>query len=95
MQFFVRAVLHSADGKLNWRNTMNTNRVYDISGWVVLVTILTSVVAWVVALSSPSWAISDNDINGAWAVVALSTLVSGIILYGYVFGQKTYGPLSR
>ena len=74
---------------------MNTDRVYDVSGWVVLVTILATVVGWVVALSSPSWAISDNDVNGAWAVVALATLMCGIILYGWAFGTKLYKPISR
>ena len=72
---------------------MNTDRVYDISGWVVLMTVLAAVVAWAVALLSPFWAIDSHDINGAWAVVALATLMCGIVSYGWAFGHKLCKPL--
>lgn len=67
---------------------MNTERVYDMPTWLMVVSVLAACVAWVLAINSPSWAMFRSDITGAWFVTAIATGFACWVLHKWVYGTK-------
>lgn len=71
---------------------MNTTRVYDVSTRFMLVVVLTAIVAMVMAIYSPSYAMFQSEIYGAWLVAFNATALACYTVYRWVYGTKVQRP---